>query len=98
MDAGDWQLHSQQCVGTEIFDAQPGHTYTFRLTATDNVGNQARTEAGAFTTAVTKYYYFESKRVAMRGPDDAMVWLHGDHLDSTSLVTSATGEALSRQL
>jgi RHS repeat-associated protein len=34
----------------------------------------------------------------MRGPDDAVVWLHGDHLGSTSLATSATGEALSRQL
>jgi hypothetical protein len=29
VNAGDWQLHSEQCAGTESFDAQPGHTYTF---------------------------------------------------------------------
>jgi len=29
--------------------------------------------------AVTRYYYLGGQRVAMRQPDDAMVWLHGDH-------------------
>jgi RHS repeat-associated protein len=62
------------------------------------VGNEAQTEAGAFTTAVTRYYYFGSKRVAMRGPDDAVVWLHGDHLGSTSLATDAAQAVVSRQL
>jgi RHS repeat-associated protein len=61
------------------------------------VSNEARTEAGAFTTAVTKYYYFGSKRVAMRGPDDAVVWLHGDHLGSTSLATDAAGDKIARR-
>jgi RHS repeat-associated protein len=97
-DAGAWQPYSLTCSGTGAYAAQPGHTYTFRLTATDNVGNVGQGEASAIVTAVTKYYYFGSKRVAMRGPDDALVWLHGDHLGSTSLATSAAGEALSRQL
>jgi hypothetical protein len=28
---------------------------------------------------VTRYYYLGGQRVAMRQPDDAVVWLHGDH-------------------
>ncbi len=29
--------------------------------------------------AVTRYYYLGGQRVAMRQPDDTVVWLHGDH-------------------
>ena len=47
---------------------------------------------------VTKYYYFGGQRVAMREPDDDVVWLHGDHLGSTSLTVDASGDEVARQL
>jgi RHS repeat-associated protein len=70
------------------YDGDPGHTYTFHVTATDHVANAAGAEVEAITRHVTKYYYFDGQRVAMRTPDDEVVWLHGDHLGSTSLATS----------
>jgi RHS repeat-associated protein len=75
-----------------------GQVYTFRLTATDNTSNTASAEDSAFTSAVTKYYYLGSQRVAVRKPDGAVNWLHGDHLGSTSLATDADGQQVSRQL
>jgi RHS repeat-associated protein len=96
-DAGAWQPYSLTCSGTGAYAAQPGHTYTFRLSATDNVGNEAQTEEGAFTTAVTKYYYFGGQRVAMRNPD-GVYYLHADHLGSTSLTTDESGTVVARQL
>jgi RHS repeat-associated protein len=63
------------------------------------VQNQGQAEAGATTGRdVTKYYYFNGQRVAMRGPDEAVTWIHGDHLGSTSLTTNESGEAVARQL
>jgi RHS repeat-associated protein len=63
------------------------------------VQNQGQAEEEATTGRdVTKYYYFNSQRVAMRGPDDAVTWIHGDHLGSTSLTTDESGEAVARQL
>jgi RHS repeat-associated protein len=61
------------------------------------VQNQGQAEA---TTGrdVTKYYYFNGQRVAMRGSDDAVTWIHGDHLGSTSLTTNESGVAGARQL
>ena len=47
--------------------------------------------------AVTRYYYLGGQRVAMRQPDDAVVWLHGDHLGSTSLTTGDSGNVGARQ-
>jgi len=83
---GSWQPFSEECGGPDTFeDAQTGVLYTFRLTASDNIGNEAQAEANASTKHITKYYYFGGQRVAMRGPDDAVSWLHGDHLGSTSL-------------
>jgi RHS repeat-associated protein len=98
-DEGEWGPFSTDCAGADTYqEAQPGHRYTFRLTASDNAGNEADTEVEATTKAITKYYYFGGQRVAMRGPDDALTWLHADHLGSTSLATDAGGGEAARQL
>ncbi len=97
-DEGAWQPFSTDCAGDEIHSAaQPGHVYTFRLSATDNVSNTATAEALARFPRVTKYYYHGGQRVAQRR-DGVVYYLHGDHLGSTSLVTSQTSEVVSRQL
>jgi hypothetical protein len=47
--------------------------YTFRVTATDSVGNVGQGETSILTpNAVTKYYYSGGQRVAMRKPDGAV--------------------------
>jgi len=46
---------------------------------------------------VTKYYYFNSQRVAVRR-GGVLHYLHGDHLGSTSLATDASGAKVSRVL
>lgn len=107
IDGRAWEELSNDCAGTITpADVLAGQPYTFRLTATDNTGNTASAEDGTATAAVTKYYYFPStgsgrgggQRVAMRKPDGAVNWLHGDHLGSTSLATDGTGNEVSRQL
>ena len=66
---GDWQPFSPNCSGPDTYaGVEPGHLYTFRLTAVDNVGNVATTEAQAGVRRVTKYYYHNGQRVAMRRP------------------------------
>jgi hypothetical protein len=74
-----------------------GHRYTFRVTATDNVDNEGQGEAETRVSAVTKYYYSAGQRVAMRGPDNTLTWLHADHLSSTSPATNAAQEVVVRQ-
>jgi len=39
---------------------------------------------------VTKYYYFNGQRVAMR-QNGQLTYLHGDHLGSTVLTTDSSG-------
>jgi hypothetical protein len=56
--------------------------YDRRLGAVDDVSLAGPT--------VTKYYYLGNQRVAMRQGGVLMV-LHGDHLGSASLATSASG-------
>ncbi len=99
VDGGAWQrvLTNTQSTGTH-YPGELGHSYAFRVTATDWVSNAASAEARAFTRHVTKYYYLGGQRVAMRGPDGAVVWLHADHLGSTSLATDANQTVLSRQV
>jgi RHS repeat-associated protein len=55
------------------------------------------------TTGITKtsYYYAGAQRVAMRitaGVSTTVIYLHGDHLGSTSLTTSAGGQVVARVL
>jgi YD repeat-containing protein len=55
------------------------------------------------TTGITKtsYYYAGAQRVAMRvtaGVSTTVIYLHGDHLGSTSLTTDAGGQVLARVL
>ncbi len=97
-DDGGWQPFSTACAGDEVHSqAQPGHVYTFRLSASDHVSNTASTEALARFPRVTKYYYHGGQRVAMRA-DGVVYYLHGDHLGSTSLTTDASGAVVARQL
>jgi hypothetical protein len=106
VDDGAWERLLSQTLLTAYEYAGHGHRYTFRVTVTDNTGNTASAEASAAITAVTKYYYFPStgsgrgggQRVAMRKPDGAVNWLHGDHLGSTSLATDGNGGEVSQQL
>ena len=76
--------------------------------AYDGDGNRVKVDGGVTTyyvgryyekqgSIVTKYYYFAGKRVAMR-KGGTLTYLHGDHLGSTSLATTATGGFLSRVL
>ncbi len=66
----------------------------------------ASVEDGVAILAVTKYYCFPStgsgrgggQRVAVRKPNGAVNWLHGDHLGSTLLARDEDGEQVSRQL
>jgi RHS repeat-associated protein len=63
----------------------------YRATADGNLSAVGEAPAVTFVgQPVTKYYYFGSQRVAMR-KGDAVYYLHGDHLGSTSLTTDANG-------
>jgi RHS repeat-associated protein len=100
VDTGDGSPEelSTNCAGTRIYtEAEPGHLYTFRLSATDNVGNAASSEAQAGLPRVVKYFYHGGQRVAMRSGGQVF-YLHGDHLGSVSLVTDAGGNEHSRTL
>jgi RHS repeat-associated protein len=85
-DEGTWQAFSTDCGGDDTYDGQPGHTYTFRLSASDNVSNAASTEVQAVVPYVTKYYYANGQRIAMQ-KEGVVYYLHSDHLGSTSLTT-----------
>jgi RHS repeat-associated protein len=97
-DDGSQEELSTNCEGTYIYtDGEPGQLLTFRVTATDNVGNSASAEATSGLPRVTKYFYHGGKRVAMRSGGQVF-YLHGDHLGSTSLTTDAEGKVVARQL
>ena len=59
------------------------HSNGGRLVNMQMYGSQLKTP--------TSYYYFGGQRIAMRTPVDGLVWLHSDHLGSSSLTTSNTG-------
>ena len=90
-DEGAWQTFSTACAGDDTYDGQPGHTYTFRLTASDNVGNANSLEVEAVVPYVKKYYYANGQRVAMR-KEGVVYYLHSDHLGSTSILSDENGE------
>jgi RHS repeat-associated protein len=85
-----WLAHTPQTEAP--FVGERDLSYYFRVRATDNVNNEsAWVEAGPVTvSAVTKYYYHGTQRIAMR-QDDVVYFLHSDHLGSTSLTTDITG-------
>jgi len=98
IEDGEWQRLLTRTQSTNYeFTLPTGSYFTFRVTATDNVGNQASAETSSHVARVTKYYYHGGRRVAMRA-GGVVYYLHGDHLGSTSLVTSQTAEVVSRQL
>jgi RHS repeat-associated protein len=94
----DWMMNTQETEAR--FVAESGHTYTFRVTARDRVGNVGQDEATVQVLSVVKYYAFAGQRVAMRrcGGGDCRdaVYLHGDHLGSVSLATDDQGNLLSQ--
>ena len=49
------------------------------------------------TTALTKYYYAGSQRIAIRVGEDAPLWLLGDHLGSTAVVANTDATQHSRK-
>jgi RHS repeat-associated protein len=102
VDGGEWQRVLTQTQSTSHqFTDLPGSYYTFRVTATDHVSNVASVAAKASLVVVTKYYYHGAARVAMRestAKSSKVVYLHADHLGSTSLATDERGEVVSRQL
>jgi RHS repeat-associated protein len=90
-DEGAWQTFSTECGGDATHDGQPGHTYTFRLSASDNVGNADSLEAQAVVPYVTKYYYANGQRVAL-WQGDVVYYIHTDHLGSTSVLSDESGQ------
>jgi RHS repeat-associated protein len=56
------------------------------------VGNHYEVTNGV----ATRYYYFGKQRVAMK-VGNAVTYLHGDHLGSTSVTTNASGQCTSAQ-
>jgi hypothetical protein len=95
-DEGAWQTFSTACGGDDTHDGQPGHTYTFRLAASDNVGNAASLEVQAVFPYVKKYYYANGQRVAMQ-QEGVVYYIHTDHLGSTSLTTDQSQQVEARQ-
>ncbi len=76
--------------------ASAGHKVLARIEQPKQVVAQATPSTGGWTIS---YYYFNGQRIAMRKRTDntngTVNWLHGDHLGSASLATSATGAKVS---
>ena len=91
VDDSEWVLWLNDTTGTtETYNANPGHTYAFRVCAVDHVGNEACQKAAAKTVIVKKYYSIAGQRVAMRS-NGVVHYIHGDHLGSASLTTDING-------
>ena len=82
------------CAGALRYPGVQDVAYTFTLVATDKVSNNDTITATATPNGITKYYYSGTSRVAMRS-GDAVFYLHGDHLGSTSLTTDESGALVS---
>ena len=82
------------CTGSLRYPGMQDRAYTFALEADDRVSNSRSISETATPNGITKYYYLGTERVAMRSGGE-VVYLHGDHLGSTSLTTNANGEVVS---
>jgi len=101
---------SNTTLTESTFNGEFGHTYTFIVTATDNVSNTAQAVASTVTVQQTKYYYLGASRVAMRqsvaSGDGEVSYLHSDHpstalrtsLGTVSAVTDDNGAEVARTL
>ncbi len=81
--------------GARVKKTDPDGSETFYVG-----GLYEKMEAGGVVTT-TSYYYAGGQRVAMRttgGGESAVVYLHSDHLGSTSLTTDAAGALVARVL
>jgi len=101
-DTGPLQLWLSSVTSTTAnFTGELGHTYTFVVTATDNVSNAGQSSATTYAVQATKYYYLGSARVAMRrstATGSEVTYLHTDHLGTVSIATSGGGQVLARTL
>ena len=101
-DTGPLQLWLSSVTSTTAnFTGELGHTYTFVVTATDNVSNAGQSSATTYAVQATKYYYIGSSRVAMRrstSTGSEVTYLHTDHLGTVSIATDASGQVLARTL
>jgi len=108
-DGQAWTGWLTNTLDTEaMFVAESGQGYTFRVRATDRVGNVGQDEASVDVYSAVKYYAFNGQRVAMRrcGGSECgeAVYLHGDHpslcsgqaLGSVSLATDEQGNLLAQ--
>jgi hypothetical protein len=101
VDGMAWNGWMTDTIDTEaMFVGEAGHTYNFRVTARDRVGNVGQVEASVEIYSVAKYYNFNGQRIAMRRCGGEVcadaVYLHGDNLGSVSLATDADGELVSQ--
>jgi RHS repeat-associated protein len=98
VDGGAWAPVLTDTTALTLAHAiEAGRRYDFRVATADNVGNVGRAEATVYTPRVTKYYHHGGQRVAQRVAV-GVVYLHGDHLGSTSLTTDGGGAVVARQL
>ena len=83
---------SETTALSALFLGQDNTDYTFRVRATDWVGNLSDWISSSELTPepITKYYQHGSSRIALRR-GAAVYYLHGDHLGSTSLTTDGSG-------
>ena len=88
---GGWETLSVECAGETTHPAELGHVYTLRLSATDNVSNATSAEAEVLVPHITKYYYTNGQRIAMR-QEDVVYYIHSDHLGSTSVLSDGSGQ------
>jgi len=100
---GDTLVYDQENRLTSITVGGTTTTYTY-----DGDGNRVKKVAGSTATyyvgnyfevtngVSTKYYYFGKQRVAMR-TNTGVLYLHSDHLGSTSITTNSAGACTSAQ-
>ncbi len=102
---GDALVYDKENKLTSITVGATTTTYLY-----DGDGNRVKKVAGGVTTyyvgnhyevtigVATKYYYFGKQRVAMRVGANTRLYLHSDHLGSTSATTNSAGTSTSSQL
>ncbi len=90
---GSWTAWLTNVTSTQAaFNSRPGHTISFRVTATDRADNAGSVEssgAPAGELQLAKYYLFGGQPVALRkgtGGSSTVAYLYGDHLGSVTVV------------
>ncbi|MEM7128869.1 MAG: PKD domain-containing protein [Chloroflexota bacterium] len=87
---------STECAGEIVYPGVQDVAHVFKLTVFDKVSNESNASASVTPDSATKYYYLGADRVAMRN-GNGVLYLHGDHLGSTILVTTNSGQIASEK-